>query len=694
MSDHIYNPKLAEIKLTNIIGFDTEFNNLDTKHADLICFSLTTEDNITYVCDCGNYTKAELKAFFVEISKLERVISHNAKAEIGLIYGQFNILLRNCFCTMLASQIVDNGYGFQIAKDTVLAQGYKLPEDYESGKLYYTNNMVGSITYMQSPHGLVGCIQRYLGVTLTGLKYKKLMQRSFIDYNFKEPLTKAQLDYAADDTVYLIPLYNKQMDHIKERELTNIVNLENKLTPVLVKMEFRGCKIDIELHKKNIEKWQNLMEETIKKLDEIVTNLEDKYPGIGKFNFDRRKAVINQMDLFGAPTQILISQEPFNYSSTKQLQQLFEACQQPMPISDDDKISFGEESIIFYITNNPQVEFVEFLNLLLKYREYEKLLGTYSAKILNNLDGDRIRTSYSQCWTDTGRLSSSEIKEGLGLNLANIPKNPDIRKIFIPDDGCLFIDSDMTGQELVIAADFAKEPVLLKAFQEGFDHHSFLASISYSIIFGQKVEIKNANEIITVEGKEYNVKKLRDDHKACLFSKIYLGGPKRIQAILNAYLVNHVPPAERFDRCKQISNALDKTLKVLITFLKGKVDETKANGYTLANKMGRRRYFDNPQSVFGDAANVAIQGTGADAMKIAMVNLDKFFESKSAELGIPEEKFGYLTMSIYDQVLCNLNISYLAYKEEIPNRMGKAITYFLTTLKGESDLNVREFWGK
>ena len=107
------------------------------------------------------------------------------------------------------------------------------------------------------------------------------------------------------------------------------------------------------------------------------------------------------------------------------------------------------------------------------------------------------------------------------------------------------------------------------------------ASISYSIIFGQKVEIKNANETINIDSKEYNVKKLRDDHKACLFSKIYLGGPKRIQAILNAYLVAHVPPDQRFARCKQIIDALDKTQKTLITFLKGKVDTTKQFGYTL-----------------------------------------------------------------------------------------------------------------
>jgi DNA polymerase I-like protein with 3'-5' exonuclease and polymerase domains len=689
----IYNPQILDIELTPVIGFDTEFNDLDTKHAKLICFSITNSNNITYVCDLRNYTKQELVAFFNDVANLQTVICHNSKAEIGVVYSNIGVLLRNCWCTMLASQVIDNGYGFQVSKDAVIAEGYTLPPDYTTGKLYYSLNMVGGIKYITSPHSLLGCLKRYLNITDTDKEHKKLMQRSFIDFNFKQDLTQEQLDYAAADTKHLIPLHLAEQKHIQERNLQNIINLENKLTPILIKMEFKGCKIDIQLHKQNINKWATELNNITKELDLIVVGLEEVYPGIKKFNFNRDKTIINQMDLFGLPKEILLGEEAFNYSSTKQLTQLFEATQQPLPIN-EDKVSFGEESLVFYITNNPQSIFVEFLNLLLKYREFEKLLGTYSEKVLDNLDGEYIRTSYSQCWTDTGRLSSSEIKEGRGLNLANIPKNPDIRKIFVPDEGFVFIDSDMTGQELVIAADFAKEPVLLKAFQEGFDHHSFLASISYSLIFGQQVEIKNANEIINVGGKEYNVKKLRDDHKACLFSKIYLGGPKRIQAILNAYLVNHVPPDERFNRCKQISNALDKTLKTLITFLKGKVDTTKQCGYTLANKLGRRRYFDRPAEVFGDAANVSIQGTGADAMKIAMINLDKFFETKAKELGVPQEEFGWLTLSIYDQVLCNLNTRYIAYKEEVAKIMGEALTYFLTTLQGSSDLNVRNYWGK
>lgn len=693
---YIYNPPLETIVLSETIGFDTEFNSLDTKHAKLICFSITNEYGQTYVCETLRYNKDALQTFFRCMAGLKKVLCHHTKVEIGVIYSNVNVLLRNCWCTMLASQIIDNGYGYKVKKELLEEEGFKLPEGHDGSAVFYTENMVGHIKYSQRPHSLIGCVRRYLGIELIEQKEKKAIQGTFITYDFKTPLTKHQLDYAAEDTLYLIPLHKAQLPYIAQRELGQIVSLENTLTPVLVKMEHRGCRIDVVLHRQNIKKWQNTLEEITDQLDAMLLSMQNKFPAMGNLNFNRSQMTISQGDMFGAALEIKVGgSEAFNYSSTKQLNELFVACGQKLPMSEDDKVSFGEESLAFYTTNNPESDFVQFLNLLLKYREYEKLLGTYSGKLINNLDGDRIRTSYSQCFAETGRLTSSEVISGeVGLNLANIPKNPDIRKVFVPDEGFVFIDSDMTGQELVLAGDYAQDPVLIKAFRDGFDHHSFLASISYSIIFGEPVEIKNKSEIITVGKFQYDVKKLRDIHKNCLFSKVYLGGPKRIQALLNEYLVNHVEPEKRFATCKEISNALDAKLKKLITYLKGIVATTQQQGYAVANKMGRRRYFDNSYDVYGNAANMPIQGSGADAIKIAMINIDKFFVTKSAELGIPEEEFGYLTLSVYDQVLCNLNKKYIEYKEEVPKAMAKALSYFLTTLKGNSDLNVREFWGK
>lgn len=701
----IYNPQLDDIILTDYIGFDTEFNSLDTKHARLICFSITNQKGQTYVCDLWHYKKDLLALFFKKVAQIKMVIAHHAKVDVGVIYSNLGVLLRNCWCTMLSSQICDNGFGYKVKKELAIEHGYKPEDGSDNSVIFHTRSMVGNIPFMQHPHGLIACLKRYLGTVAIKQLDKKLLQQSFIKYDFKQPLTIEQLDYAAEDTVYLIPLHIAEWAHLDKRNLLRIADMENKLTPVLVKMEFRGCKIDIELHKKNIIKWKLDLHETIAKLDKILIDLLPKYPGIGKFSFDHTQTIVHQADLFGLPKEIIASREAFNYSSPKQLQDLFTACGQDQPM-DDKKgtVSFGEESIAFYVTNNPQSDFVDFLNLLLKHREYEKLLGTYSQKILDQLDGDRIRTSYSQCFAETGRLASSEIiKDSMGLNLANIPKNPDIRKIFIPDEGFVFVDSDMTGQELVLAGDYSKEPVLLKAFQEGFDHHSFLASISYSLIFGQEVEIKNKSEKITIANHTYDIKKLRDVHKNCLFSKIYLGGPKRVQAYLNEYLVNHVPAEERYNICKQISDALDGKLKTLMKYLKGIVELTKQQGYVVANKLGRRRYFENPQSVYGNSCNVKIQGSGADSMKIALINLDKFFVTKSVELNISEDELGWLSMSVYDQCLCNFNKKYLEYDEagkpkglvlEIPKIMGNALGYFLTTLEGKSDLNIRTYWGK
>jgi DNA polymerase-1 len=269
-----------------------------------------------------------------------------------------------------------------------------------------------------------------------------------------------------------------------------------------------------------------------------------------------------------------------------------------------------------------------------------------------------------------------------------------MRSIFIPDPNYSFVDCDFTGQEVIIAGDFSLEPVLLKAFQEGFDHHSFLASISYSILFKQQVEIKNIEEYIEIDGFKYNVKKLRDVHKSCLFAKFYGGGMKRIMNILNEYLVNHHPPTEREGIAEQISRALNGALPVLTKFLKGKVNECKEQGYVVANKLGRRRYFDEPEKAYGEVMNLPIQATGADCIKISLIKIDEWLENTAKEMGIKQDELGWITMTIYDQNLVCFNDKYIDLSKKIPEIMADSITYFLKTLKGSSDYNIRKFWSK
>jgi DNA polymerase-1 len=671
----IFNPKLEDIQLTSMIGLDTEFNTLDTLEADCLVISISNQHEETYVIDVQQYSKEELIIFVTKLTELDKIFCHNVKVDIGVIFSNFGILLTNGWCTMLASQIIDNGYA-------------------------NTKNMVGRIPNLEKPHSLHGCLRRYLKIKLGELKEKKDLQMSFVGKKLGSPISDEQMEYAGKDTKYLLKLALTQLQYIILRDLDRIIRLENKLTPVIVRMEFKGCLVDQDKHKLNIKKWKIDFHQTTLLLDACVCTLaEDNiYLKGGKYTNTRITKIVQQLDMFGGPIVEVANKNinNINYGSPSQVKDIFRRAGVPLPKDDDGKTSFGEEPLNKYLTSYPNSPLKEFITHLLKYRELSKLLGTYGTKFLTVLDRNgRIRTNYGQCFTDTGRLTSSElIKKQLGANLANIPKNKDMRSIFIPDPGYSFIDSDMTGQEVVLAGDFSGEPVLIKAFQEGFDHHSFLASISFSIIFGRQVEIKNVSEKLEIDGIVYDVKKLRDVHKSCLFAKFYGGGKLRVMNILNEYLVNHIEPEERENVADEISKALNNALPVLTKYLRGKVDECKKTGYVLINKLGRRRYFDKPEEAFGDIMNAPIQGSGADSIKLALIKIDQFIAKRAKELNIDRDEYGWICMSVYDQNLVCLNDLYLDDAKEIPKIMGESITWFLTTLIGSSDLNIRKHWSK
>lgn len=668
----LINPKLSEINLTDSVALDTEYNSLDTKHGFLHAISITNSNKETYVMERINYNHDELKELVTKLSSKE-IICHNTKADIGILYSTYGVLLRNLYCTMIASQVIDNGY-------------------------HDSMNMVGKIS-VEKPHSLYGCLRRYLGISLNDNFDKKRLQRSFVDTKPGARLTQEQLEYAGSDTHYLMDLKVAQAPYIKARELEKIVAMENRLTPVLVKIEFRGCLIDVEKHKQNIRKWVIKKDSLVKILDEIIIKLSKTHPKIygGKFTNQRRKLSVSQIDIFGNLEEEIVNTNihNLNYSSSVQLKDLFTRLDLPLPKDDVGKTSFGEGPLNQYLTDHPESIMSEFIGVLIEYKEYDKLLSTYGEKFLNVLDNGYLRTNYTQCFTDTGRLSSTEIvKDLIGTNLANIPKRQDVRSVFISDPGYSFVDCDMTGQEVAIATSFSKEPVLMKALKEGFDHHSYLASKSFSIIFDKEVEIVNKDVEITVGDFTYNSKSLREDHKSVLFAKFYGGGKNRIKDILSKYLANHIKPFHRLEVADKISKTIDSNLKVLSTYLRSRIDFVYKHGYIVANKLGRRRYFDNPERAYGEIMNLPIQGSGADSIKIALINIDKWFGTKSQELGIPEEELGWIVMSIYDQNLCSINDKYIELAREIQEIMAYSLTYFLDDLKGSSTMKITKCWVK
>jgi DNA polymerase-1 len=642
----IYNPK--EVELSATIGLDLETSGLLAWQENILAIAITT-DTTTYVLEPRLYSHEYLTNLFKRIRDNCFVIGHNLKFDANFIYVHYGILLRNVGDTQLASQLIDAG---------------------KSRK--------------EVSHSLVNVIERYLGTRLIESEMKKFLQQSFVGMKPTTPLSEEQLQYAGDDTRLLIPLYNAQLKKIQELGLEKILRLENTLLPVLVKMECHGCRIDVDGWRNVIKnEWYVKRDQYEHKLDAELVRLSEEVNALrGKYTRPRRKQEFTVLSLFDAPKTVSNENEGnINYGSSDQILELFRVVGEPVPTIVDDgevKESAGEDSLLTYLTEHPRCKLSKFIDILLKYREYEKLISTYGEEFLSKLDANNyIHTEYSQCFTATGRLSSR------GPNLQNIPAT-DIRRLFIPDPDDVMITCDMEGAEVRIAGDFSGEKALINSVIAGEDLHSKLASKSYSIIFGKPIKISKSKEPMLIGEHSLVPQTLRDTHKSVLFAKFYKGGAKRVYEVLAEYINLFHEGDARMEISRKISSAIDRALPTLTKYLSGLIDEAQQKGYLRANQLGRLRWFD--KNVYGEAANYPIQGTNADAMKIALIQLDRWFE---------ETGYGRIVLTVHDEVVCSVKKQFKEVAAaKIHEIMYNALGYFLTVIPGGASVSIENFWKK
>jgi DNA polymerase-1 len=235
----------------------------------------------------------------------------------------------------------------------------------------------------------------------------------------------------------------------------------------------------------------------------------------------------------------------------------------------------------------------------LRYRLLSKLLSTYLIAMKSMIDKKgRIHTVFNQALTTTGRLSSSE------PNLQNIPvreaEGREIRSAFIPSEGNILISADYSQIELRLLADFSGDEGLIDSFLKGEDIHAATAAKIFGVGEGEVTS------------------KMRRDAKAVNLSIIYgisdFGLSKNVGC--------SVKEAHDF-----IAKYLDTYPKIR-DFMKGSVDYAKEHGY-VTTKMGRIRALPEINSSnynvrsFGERAalNMPLQGTAADIIKMAMINV-------------------------------------------------------------------------
>lgn len=647
----LLNPKVIEF--TSVMAFDLETSGLSPVVDKVRLIVLMNTNDKCYVLDTTKYSTEALKEHLENLAKCETVVAHNAKFDCGFIYSNYGILLRNMFCTMCHSQMLTNGQPL-------------------------TGN-----------HGLVDTVKRYLNKDLLFGSDKKLLQLSFTNKYFQGEFSEKQLNYAAEDVIHLIPLYETQNSKIIIMQMDKISKLEMSLLPILAKMEVQGCKINVDGWRQMVNGvWKPELDQTEKRLDEELLNLskENKTLAKSKYVRPRNKQRVYALDIFGGYTeQVNGNDGNINYSSSDQILELFRIMDVPVPMS-AEKESVDETTLTTYMNENPKSPLFRFIKILMEYRELAKLISTYGEKFLDQLDSSgAIHTQYTQTYTATGRLSSK------APNLQNIPKSTkanektrNIRKFFMANKGMKLLTCDMSSAEIRIAADYSKEPLLLRSILEGADMHSELATTTFSIVFGRPVVIGKNLPSIDIDGHIFVPEELRDDHKRVVFAKFYKAGAKRVYSCLAGYINLFYEGEDRMRIASEVSEAIDKKMPQLTKYLTGLIKEGHKKGYLRGSKLGRVRFFD--KDAYGELANLPIQCTNAEALKIALIKLDKYFD----KLG-----YGRTVMNIHDEVVCEVPEEHAQEcAQGIRAIMAESLSWFLTTVKGDASIKIAEYWEK
>ena len=387
--------------------------------------------------------------------------------------------------------------------------------------------------------------------------------------NMRDIAPEKVSDYAAEDADITYQVRNIFEEQMKERKLTKLYDeIEMPLIRVLSEMEYEG----VNLNKKFLEDYSKVLTKL------IIKKEKDIY----------KKAGVE-----------------FNIASPKQVGQvLFEKLEIPYRWrkTASGQHSTSEEKLTELSKDNKIVADI------LLFRRYAKLRSTYvdALPLMINPETKRVHSSFNQARAATGRLSSE------APNLQNIPiKNDEgreIRKAFIPrDKDHILLAADYSQVELRLIAEISKDKNMLDAFQKGQDIHSATAAGVYNVPI----------EEVTPEQ--------RRNAKTVNFSITYGAGATNLSRQLN---IKRGEAKELIENYFKQYNGLQNYMAEIIEF-------ARENGY-VETLLGRKRELRDINSKNGlirsnaerMAINTPIQGTAADMIKIAMINISKEFKKQ------------------------------------------------------------------
>ncbi len=489
-----------------------------------------------------------------------------------------------------------------------------------AGKLFDTM-IAHYLLYPEQKHNLDQLAESYLNyknISIETLIGKKGKHQG----NMRNIAPERVKNYACEDADITLQLKNILQTELTIQQLDTLFNeIEMPLVKVLTDMEFTGVKLDSKF-------LQNYRSEIVDKIKAIETNIYK------------------------------LSKGEFNISSPKQLGEvLFNRLNiKPKPKQTKTKQYSTAEDVLTKLKDDNEI-----IAFILEYRSLKKLLNTYIDALpeLVNPKTERIHTSYNQEVTATGRLSSNN------PNLQNIPirtaEGREIRKAFIPSsDDNILIDADYSQVELRLMAHLSKDENMIEAFLSGEDIHSATAAKIFN------VSLQDVSS------------EMRNKAKSANFAIIYGSSAFGLAQNLG------IPTKE----AKELIDGYFKTYPKVKEFMVKSIKDARDTEVVWTIK-GRKRSLKNINSRNGlvrsnaerNAINAPIQGSAADLIKLAMINIFNRLNSEKLK--------SKMIMQVHDELTFDVPISESEtikniIKEEMENVMQLSVPLTIDMSEGKN----------
>lgn len=554
-----FNSLLADLKLKNadILSAEKEYVMVTEKH-DLVSLLKHLEQRRLFALDVettGLDTRSSAVVGISLCAEKNKAFYIPVKEVSSDSYSMLKEFLENS-----NNRIVGHNLKFDFLM--LRSQGMHLPG-------LYFDTMIAS--YVLNPsrgnHRLKNLALEYLSFRM--MEYKELVGKGKNELPIEEVDIRNLVNYACADADATYMLYEIMSGELEEKNLKKLFfDVEMPLLKILGRMERAGIKLD-----------RSFLEQLKNDFTSRLSNLiEDIYHTAG---------------------------QEFNVHSPKQVSFiLFEKLK--LPVIRRIKTGFStDDDVLEELSSHHRLP-----RLLRDYREFQKLKSTYIDAMEEGMDREtsRIHASFNQTVTATGRLSSSD------PNLQNIPIRTEngrlIRRVFIPEEGHVFISADYSQIDLRVLAHLSRDEALVCAFNTGGDIHRATASEIYKV----------SQDIVTEE--------MRSHAKAINFGIVY---GQQAFGLAQSIGISKTEAKDFIDnyfkKYSGVKQWIDHTLK-----------QAKETG-KVTTILGRIRYLPELSSgqprmrAFGErmAMNTPIQGSAADIIKVAMINIAREIDTGKLE---------------------------------------------------------------